>query len=81
MDIEGGAGSRTGGLQGSCGGGDAAGGVAESPVVARVGVLFSGGLDSVVLAAMLAEAGGEGERGPAVPEGEAIDLINVCFDR
>ncbi|CAM9789093.1 unnamed protein product [Scytosiphon promiscuus] len=37
---------------------------------ARVGVLFSGGLDSVVLAAA----------GPAVPKGEAIDLINVCFD-
>lgn len=48
---------------------------------ARVGVLFSGGLDSVVLAAMLAEGSGEGGRGPAVPIGEAIDLINVCFDR
>lgn len=58
---------------------------------ARVGVLFSGGLDSVVLAAMLAEAGGRGEgvsgeegqasMAAAVPEGEAIDLINVCFDR
>lgn len=46
---------------------------------ARVGVLFSGGLDSVVLAAMLAENGGG--RGPTVPKGEAIDLINVCFDR
>lgn len=51
-----------------------------APVVAsRVGVLFSGGLDSVVLAAMLAEEGGG--RRPAVPKGEAIDLINVCFDR
>ncbi|CAN0398408.1 unnamed protein product, partial [Scytosiphon promiscuus] len=51
---------------------------------ARVGVLFSGGLDSVVLAALLAEeAGGQGtggSAGPAVPKGEAIDLINVCFD-
>lgn len=54
--------------------------VPATPVAtARVGVLFSGGLDSVVLAAMLAEAGGE--RRPAVPKGEAIDLINVCFDR
>ncbi|CAM9967587.1 unnamed protein product, partial [Ectocarpus sp. 8 AP-2014] len=71
---------------------DAAGGAAatasrESPAAAaaaaaaaaRVGILFSGGLDSVVLAALLAEEGAEG-RGPAVPEGEAIDLINVCFD-
>ncbi|CAN0040905.1 unnamed protein product, partial [Discosporangium mesarthrocarpum] len=47
---------------------------------ARVGVLFSGGLDSVVLAALLAEVGGDGSEGPAVPPGEAIDLINVCFD-
>lgn len=53
----------------------------SAPVSARVGVLFSGGLDSVVVAAMLAEGGGEGRGGPAVPEGEAIDLINVCFDR
>lgn len=53
----------------------------SAPVPARVGVLFSGGLDSVVLAAMLAEGGGDGDGGPAVPEGEAIDLINVCFDR
>ena len=50
-----------------------------APVASRVGVLFSGGLDSVVLAAMLAEEG-EGRK-PAVPKGEAIDLINVCFDR
>lgn len=49
-------------------------------VAARVGVLFSGGLDSVVVAAMLAETG-VNEEAPAVPEGEAIDLINVCFDR
>eukprot|EP00903_Cladosiphon_okamuranus_P015321 g14154.t1 len=48
-----------------------------APVASRVGVLFSGGLDSVVLAAMLAEEGGGR---PAVPKGEAIDLINVCFD-
>lgn len=53
----------------------------SAAVPARVGVLFSGGLDSVVLAAMLAERGGDGDGGPAVPEGEAIDLINVCFDR
>lgn len=45
---------------------------------ARVGVLFSGGLDSVVLAAMLAYRGAE--EGSVVPEGEPIDLINVCFD-
>lgn len=51
------------------------------PIPARVGVLFSGGLDSVVLAAMLAEGGNEGGKGSAVPEGEAIDLVNVCFDR
>ena len=50
-----------------------------APIASRVGVLFSGGLDSVVLAAMLAEEGGGGR--PAVPKGEAIDLINVCFDR
>lgn len=53
----------------------------SAAVPARVGVLFSGGLDSVVLAAMLAEGGGDGDGGPAVPEGEAIDLVNVCFDR
>ncbi|CAN0403398.1 unnamed protein product, partial [Hapterophycus canaliculatus] len=57
---------------------------APSPA-ARMGVLFSGGLDSVVLAALLAEKGrGQGtggSAGPAVPEGEAIDLVNVCFDR
>ena len=55
----------------------------EDPVglPARVGVLFSGGLDSVVLAALLAEAGGREGRGPTVQPGEAIDLINVCFDR
>lgn len=47
-------------------------------IPARVGVLFSGGLDSVVVAAMLAE---EGAGPAAVPRGEAIDLINVCFDR
>ncbi|CAM9435194.1 unnamed protein product, partial [Sphacelaria rigidula] len=46
-------------------------------IPARVGVLFSGGLDSVVVAAMLAE---EGAGPAAVPRGEAIDLINVCFD-
>lgn len=55
--------------------------MSDGPVVARVGVLFSGGLDSVVLAAMLAERWGGTERAPTVPEGEAIDLINVCFDR
>ena len=61
--------------------GDAPKGTASrtAPVASRVGVLFSGGLDSVVLAAMLAEEG-DGRR-PAVPKGEAIDLINVCFDR
>ncbi|CAN0330863.1 unnamed protein product [Ectocarpus sp. 12 AP-2014] len=52
---------------------------AAAAAAARVGILFSGGLDSVVLAALLAEEGAEG-RGPAVPKGEAIDLINVCFD-
>lgn len=53
---------------------------AAAAAAARVGILFSGGLDSVVLAALLAEEGAEG-RAPAVPKGEAIDLINVCFDR
>lgn len=48
---------------------------------ARVGILFSGGLDSVVLAALLAEAGGREGRGSPIPPGEPIDLINVCFDR
>lgn len=80
VDAAGGVDRCAGGLQGSRDG-DAEEAVAASPVVARVGVLFSGGLDSVVLAAMLAETGGEGGGGPAVPKGEAIDLINVCFDR
>ncbi|CAM9253418.1 unnamed protein product [Phaeothamnion confervicola] len=92
---------------------------AASDAPARVAVLFSGGLDSVVLAALLAErprkddhaddnsgsgvgggCGGGGSGGgssgdgggssgfgdeafwePAIPEGEPVDLINVCFDR
>uniref|UniRef100_K3WQZ2 Asparagine synthetase domain-containing protein n=1 Tax=Globisporangium ultimum (strain ATCC 200006 / CBS 805.95 / DAOM BR144) TaxID=431595 RepID=K3WQZ2_GLOUD len=37
----------------------------------RVAILFSGGLDSVVLAALTHFH---------VPENEAIDLLNVCFD-
>lgn len=37
----------------------------------RVGILFSGGLDSVVLAALTHFH---------VPDHEAIDLLNVCFD-
>lgn len=48
---------------------------------ARVGILFSGGLDSVVLAGLLAEAGGKEGRESPIPPGEPIDLINVCFDR
>ncbi|CBJ28319.1 conserved unknown protein [Ectocarpus siliculosus] len=59
--------------------GSPAAAAAAAAAAARVGILFSGGLDSVVLAALLAEEGAEG-RGPAVPKGEAIDLINVCFD-
>lgn len=44
------------------------GGVSSQP---RVGVLFSGGLDSTVLAALVAEA---------LPVDEHIELINVAFD-
>jgi hypothetical protein len=39
---------------------------------ARILILFSGGLDSTVLAALAHHA---------LPENEPIDLINVCFDR
>lgn len=81
VNPEGGVDGLFGGLQGSCGGSVDGAVVASPAAVARVGVLFSGGLDSVVLAVMLAEAGEGAGRGPAVPEGEAIDLINVCFDR
>mmetsp|Transcript_95529 Transcript_95529/g.274045 ORF Transcript_95529/g.274045 Transcript_95529/m.274045 type:complete len:739 (+) Transcript_95529:58-2274(+) len=38
----------------------------------RVGLLFSGGLDSTVLAALAAEA---------LPDGETVELLNVAFDR
>lgn len=38
----------------------------------RVGLLFSGGLDSTVLAALAAEA---------LPQGATIELLNVAFDR
>ncbi|CAM9361722.1 unnamed protein product [Chrysoparadoxa australica] len=59
---------------------------------ARIGVLFSGGLDCVVLAALLAEDGTAGKREegthgaaaqgePLLPYGTAIDLLNVCFDK
>jgi len=40
--------------------------------LSRVGILFSGGIDSMVLAA-LADM--------CVPEGESIDLINVAFEQ
>lgn len=38
---------------------------------ARVAVLFSGGLDSMVVAALAHEA---------LPLDEPVDLVNVCFD-
>jgi hypothetical protein len=59
---------------------------------ARVGVLFSGGLDSVVLAALVAECNGlltssssyasnsSCSNGAGESPIAAIDLINVCFD-
>jgi asparagine synthetase B (glutamine-hydrolysing) len=59
---------------------------------ARVGVLFSGGLDSVVLAALVAEcngmltssnascSNGSCSNGSGESAVAAIDLINVCFD-
>ncbi|KAJ1670914.1 hypothetical protein EV182_007928, partial [Spiromyces aspiralis] len=43
----------------------------EDPTVPRVCVLFSGGIDCIVVAAMLAEA---------LPEREPIELINVAFE-
>lgn len=45
--------------------------VSAQPSGARVGVLFSGGLDCMVIAALLHFF---------VPKDEPIDLINVCFD-
>lgn len=39
---------------------------------ARVGVLFSGGIDSMMITALADKF---------VPEGEAIDLINVAFEQ
>ncbi|KAG2770416.1 hypothetical protein JG687_00016115 [Phytophthora cactorum] len=43
----------------------------EMPPVARVAVLFSGGLDSVVLAALSHSH---------APKNEPVDLLTVCFD-